>query len=119
MLPSQIPDTLDTVKSHLNIWAAWMERDDTRSRLGYPSRSVGFSSGGAWGSFIEDNEYQLDKTIAHAVDAILEDMDLRLKHAIFHFHIRAVFKPRRTKIEDDYAEAIDVLEAGLLKRGLL
>jgi hypothetical protein len=64
-------------------------------------------------------EYESDKTIAMAVNAILEDMPLHQQHAVFHFHVAAVFKPQRTKIEDDYADAVVVIEIQLNRRGLL
>jgi hypothetical protein len=119
-LAIKIPDTLEKVKDALNVWAAWMERDNTKSQLGYPRASTGFRTGGGdWGYWVQDNEYASDLAIARAVDAILEDMDLRLQHAVFHFHIAAVITPRRTKIEDDYAEAVGVIEIGLNRRGLL
>jgi hypothetical protein len=120
MLPSKIPDTLSRVKDALNVWAADQLRDNTRSKLGYPKRATGFAAGsGAWGHWIEDNEYESDKTIAMAVNAILEDMPLHQQHAVFHFHVAAVFKPQRTKIEDDYADAVVVIEIQLNRRGLL
>lgn len=120
MLPAIADTTAQRVKDALTIWAAWMEKDNTRARLGYPYMSTGFKSGGgAWGTFFEDNEYESDKTIAMAVNAILEDMPLQQQHAVFHFHVAAVFKPQRTKIEDDYADAVVVIEIQLNRRGLL
>jgi hypothetical protein len=113
-----IDTTAQRVKEALDIWAEWMQQDDTK--LGYPSKSaVILSGGGAWGSFGDDLEDEVDGTMARAVDAILEGMPLSQKNAVFHFHIAAVFTPRRTLIEDDYADALVSVEVGLRKRGLV
>jgi hypothetical protein len=116
--PVYIDSTLQKVKDALEVWAEWMQQDDTK--LGYPSKSaVILSGGGAWGSFGEDLEAELDNTMANAVDAIVEGLPLSQKNAVFHFHIAAVFTPRRTVIEDDYSDALVAVEVGLRKRGLL
>jgi hypothetical protein len=113
-----IDATAQRVKEALDIWAEWMQQDDTK--LGYPSKSaVILSGGGAWGSFGDDLEAEVDSTMARAVDAIMEGMPLSQRNAVFHFHIAAVFTPRRTLIEDDYADALVSVEVGLRKRGLV
>jgi hypothetical protein len=113
-----VDTTLQKVKDALEVWAEWMQQDDTK--LGYPSKSaVILSGGGAWGSFGEDLEAELDNTMANAVDAIVEGLPLNQKHAVFHFHIAAVFTPRRSVIEHDYEDALMSLEVGLRKRGLV
>lgn len=119
MLPAYADDTLIKVKDALNVWAAWMERDHTKARLGYPYMSTGFINGGSWGNFCEDNEYQDDKLTAETVNAILEDMPDNQQTAIFYFHVAAVIKPRRTKVEDDYADALIAIEIGLRARNRL
>jgi hypothetical protein len=114
-LAIKIPDTLEKVKDALTIWAAWMERDNTK--LGY-GHVTGFQSGGSVSSW-EDFERKVENNLAINVNAILEDLPLHQQHAVFHFHIAAVFTPRRTRIEDDYADAVDVLAVALNRRGLL
>ena len=116
--PAYIDSSLQRVKDALDIWAEWMQQDDTK--LGYPSKSSVIVSGGnSWGNFCEDHEYEVEATMARAVDAILDCMPLNQKDAVFHFHIAAVFTPRRTVIEDDYSDALLSLEVGLRKRGLI
>jgi hypothetical protein len=116
--PAYIDTTAQRVKDALDVWAEWMQQDDTT--LGYPSKSVGILSGGdAWGNFCEDHEHEVDSAMAKAVDAIIEGMPLSQKNAVFHFHIAAVFTPRRTMIEDDYQDALGFLEIGLRKRGFV
>jgi hypothetical protein len=115
MLPAKIPDTLDRVKAALDCWAEWMERDNTR--LGYGRTQV-FSSGGSVSSW-EDFERKVETNLAINVNAILEDLPLNQQHAVFHFHVAAVFTPKRTNIEDDYADAIEKITIGLNRRGLL
>jgi len=117
MLPSQIPDTLYKVKDALDVWAEWMQRDSTRGSLGYGRGSV-FESGGSVSSW-EDFERKVETNLAINVNAILEDLPLNQQHAVFHFHIAAVFTPQRTRIEDDYADAVEKITIALNRRGLL
>ena len=117
MLPAKIPDTLDRVKDALDVWAEWMQRDETRGSLGYGSTQV-FESGGSVSSW-EDFERRVETNLAINVNAILEDLPLHQQQAVFHFHIAAVFTAKRTWIEDDYADSIEKLTIWLNRRGLL
>jgi hypothetical protein len=117
MLPAKIPDTLDRVKEALEIWAEDMKHGGVK--LGFPSRSIGFSSGGSWGHGYDDLEETVDRNTAKAVEAILEGLTISQRLAVHHYHLAAVWTSRRTRLEDDYADAIMAVEIGLRKRGLL
>jgi len=106
----------DKVKDALSVWADWMRDDNTK--LGFPSQSIGISSGGSVSSW-EDLELSLDIGIARAVDAILEGVSNSQRLAVHHFHLAAVWRSNRTNIEDDYANALMVIEFGLRRRGLI
>ncbi|HYD34458.1 MAG TPA: hypothetical protein VD999_00130 [Vitreimonas sp.] len=118
MLPSQIPDTLTTVKYALECWADWQKIDDTKRELGYSQVNF-YATGTGWGHWVEDNETSYEMQLAEAIDAIMEDMSPRLTTAITHFHVAAVFTPKRTRIEDDYQDALVAIEVGMRARDLL
>lgn len=116
--PQIITDIERKVKDALDVWAEWMSRDD--EKLGYPSHSlVVLSGGGAWGNYIEDQEIELDRKTAEAVDALYDSLTHSQQIAIDHFHLAAVWKSNRTDIADDYAKAIARIGSGLRDRGLI
>lgn len=104
------------VKEYLTEWAEWMKADNTK--LGYPSKSLMLSSGGASTSF-EDMCEVLDNTISKAIDAILEGVTISQRLAVHHYHLGAVWRSSRSNIIDDYADALMAIEFGLRRRGLM
>jgi hypothetical protein len=113
--PLAIMSTLDKVKDALYVWAESMRRDD--HDLGFNGKSSVFSSGGL--KMWDELENSADSITASAVEAIMEGMPTNQTCAVHHFHLAAVYKPRRTRIEDDYADALVSLEIGLRRRSLL
>ena len=104
------------VKEYLTEWAEWMKADNTK--LGYPSKSLMLSSGGASTSF-DDMCEVLDNTISKAIDAILEGVTISQRLAVHHYHLGAVWRSSRSNIIDDYADALMAIEFGLRRRGLM
>lgn len=113
--PAFADNTLLRVKEALDVWSHWIRRDD--ANLGYPDHSAGFTYGNL--NSFEDMTYELDNTVANAVDAIIDGLSLSQKLAVYHFHLSAVWRSNRTRIEDDYADALMIIELGLRKRGLV
>lgn len=114
--PLRITDNERKVKDALDIWAEWMSRDNSQE-LGY-GRCMGFDAPSTVSGW-DDFEHKVDKNMAINVQAILEGLPQSQQDAVFHFHIAAVIYPRRTRIEDDYGNALMALEIGLRRRGLL
>lgn len=104
------------VKEYLNGWAEWMRSDNTK--LGYPSKALMLSSGGASTSF-EDMCEVLDSTISKAIDAILEGVTISQRLAVHHYHLGAVWRSSRSHMLDNYADALMAIEFGLRRRGLI
>lgn len=118
--PQIISDIERKVKDALDVWAEWMEVDEEKNKLGYPSHSlVMLSGGGTWGSFVEDQEEEQENQLARAVYAIYVELPHPQQLAIDHFHLAAVWRSNRTNIEEDYADALMAIQCGLRKRGML
>lgn len=105
------------VKNALDVWAEWSQRDQTEVSLGY-GRCVGFDNGSSTKSW-DDFEHKVEKNLAINVQAIYEGLNQPQQMAVDHFHLSAVWKPQRYRIEDAYAEALMVIEIALRRRGLL
>lgn len=112
---ASVTDTMQRVKEALDVWSAWMQQDDSH-KLGY-GRTVGFNSNNL--SSWDDFERKVERNLAVNVQAILEGLEERMQCAVFYFHVAAVIKPRRTKIEDDYQDALIKIEIALRRRGLV
>jgi hypothetical protein len=118
-LAIKVPDTLSKVKDALDVWSKWTKTDDTKQALGYAHNTVFLSGGGAWGQWVDDGLIEADRALAEAVDAIMDTMPTNQTTAITHFHVAKVFTPRRTNIEQDYADGLISIEIGLRKRNKL
>lgn len=112
---ASVTDTMQRVKEALDVWAAWMLQGDSH-KLGY-GHVVGFNTNSL--SSWDDFERKVERNLAVNVQAILEGMEERMQCAVFYFHVAAVIKPRRTKVEDDYQDALMQIEVGLRRRGLV
>ena len=110
-----IVDNSRKVKEALDVWAKSM--DDDFNCLSY-ARSMGFANGGSVGDW-EDFEHSVDKNMADNVQAIYDGLQERMQLAIDHFHLAAVWRSNRTRLEDDYGDALIQIEIGLRKRGLI
>jgi hypothetical protein len=110
-----IADVDRKVRDALEVWAEWVKADTID--LGY-GRCMGFESGGSVGGW-EDFERKVDKNMAVNVQAIYDGLEQRLQLSLDHFHLAAVWRSNRTRLEDDYADALMSVEVGLRKRGLL
>ena len=109
-------DTEIKVKDVLDIWANWMQIDDSQ-HLNY-SRCMIYHLGGSNGDK-DDAELRDNKNKAINAQAIYEGLSLAQKLAINHFHLSAVWRPQRYKIEDAYASAIEAMTKGLRRRGIV
>ena len=109
-------DTDLKVKDILDVWAHWMRIDDNQ-HLGY-SRCMIYHLGGS-SLDSDDAELRANKKNAEAAQAVYQGLTLPQKLAINHFHLSAVWKPQRYKIEDAYASAIINMTKGLRRRGLV
>ncbi len=117
MTVHRMSDAEEKVKDALNVWAKSMEDDNAYEQLGY-GRCVGFVSGGSVSGW-EDFERRCDKTMAENVAGIYSGLTQPQQMAIDHFHLSAVWKPQRYKIEDVYTEALIAIEIALRRRGLI
>lgn len=81
---------IDYLMYLLDLWSQWMRTDD--HGLGYPKKSTGISSGGAYTSF-EDmfDSAELDKI--RTVDSVVHSLDPEQQKAIYARYLRTV-KPR-------------------------
>jgi hypothetical protein len=115
MIPQTVTDTEEKVKDALDTWSKWMRRPN--QSMGY-GQSVGFESGGSVSGW-EDFEQRVEKNMAINVQAIYEGLKHPQQMAIDHFHLSAVWKPQRYRIEDAYADALIAIEIALRRRGLI
>lgn len=119
---SLITKSRQLVKYALEDWSKWIKLDNEVK--GYPSKSTGLKcDGGSWGNFLDEQEEIQGSINARAIDAIIA-VDSKLmnnsqRSSIYHFHTGAIWKSIRTHIEDDYEEALIILEVNLRKRNLL
>ena len=94
----------------LEDWAAWQA--GYNPRLGYPSHSLGISTGGASTSFDEMCE-SMDLEICRKVDTAIYDLDLPKRSAIFRRYLASVFQFRRldykTLLQQAHEELLDSL----------
>jgi hypothetical protein len=116
MLPAYADDTSYKLKDAMAVWVEWKNRPDTS--LGY-GRSTGFASGGSAIESWDDFERKVDKNMAINVQALYEGLNTSQQVAIDHFYLAAVWKSNRTNIEDDLADAMQLIEIGLRRRGLI
>lgn len=118
MTVHKISDSDSKVKDALCVWAESLKQDSSIEReLGY-GRCVGFASGGGSSTW-EDFEQRADKNMAVNVQAIYDGLKIPQQLAVSHFHLSAVWKPTRYKIEDAYADALIVIGIALRRRGLV
>ncbi len=103
---------LDRAAYYLAIWREWMKSG--AHDLGYPDRSAILAGAGPNFDDCCDTE---DHKAALAVDAIIEGMEPYQQLAIHHFNLSAVWRFRRIRAENAYAEALEILDAGLRARG--
>jgi len=89
----------------LDDWARWMKKDS--HRLGYPSKSSYFSSGGESTSEVfEDMVSKSDMENIKIIDAIIDDLPIKQKQAI---NYRFLGGNRPMYYERDLELAIDNL----------
>jgi len=89
----------------LDDWARWMKKDS--HRLGYPSKSSYFSSGGESTSDVfEDMVSKSDMENIKIIDAIIDDLPIKQKQAI---NYRFLGGNRPMYYERDLELAIDNL----------
>ena len=78
-----LPSVDERVDYWCGQWASWCRRDDTK--LGYPDKSVGFSTGGEsqrWDDYAEQEEESLWVRNCLIMDALIEDLSNAQKTAI-------------------------------------
>ncbi len=110
-----MPDDFPQVERWLALWADWM-RGETVGR-GYPSRSVGLSTGGASEDFDSLVE-RADMRCCPLIDAAIRDMPLIAQSAIAHVWLSAVFRLRIDPAQV-YAECMPELERRLRAHGVV
>src|SRR3989304_7394129 len=72
------------VERHLENWSIW-QRSGSISRLGYPTKSIGISNGGQSVSGVfEEMCAECDRYAANIVDALVHDLPLDQRGAIYH-----------------------------------
>lgn len=113
--PQFITDRDANLKDALVVWVLWMNRDNSK-QLGF-GNCAGFNTSSR--SSLDDLLSKVDQNMAINVQAIYEGLPHSQQLAIDHFHLAAVWRSNRTNIEDDYANALDGLKKGLVKRGLI
>lgn len=100
---------------YLAIWRAWQRRGDIH--IGYPTRSLGLSSGYASKSFDEFCE-ELDSSIAHAMDAIIEhELSPVQRAAVYHKYLHAVYRFPRNNFDEALNQALDLISTGMKRKG--
>jgi hypothetical protein len=115
-MEAEITDDLKAVKDALEVWARWMQRDDT-DKLGYGQVGVGFNtrSVSGWDDFAR----RVDKNMAINVMALYEDLSSPQQMAVDHFHLAAVWRPQRFDLDECYEQALAVILKGLKRRALI
>jgi hypothetical protein len=79
---------IDRLMQILDDWALWMKSDN--HRLGYPSKSIGLSSGGesTVDSFDEMINIQ-DLSNVHVVDSVIHSLPGEQQDAIYHRYLHS------------------------------
>lgn len=79
---------IDRLMQILDDWALWMKSDN--HRLGYPSKSIGLSSGGesTVDSFDEMIDIQ-DLSNVHVVDSVIHSLPSEQQDAIYHKYLHS------------------------------
>jgi len=116
MEQAEITDELKAVKDALDVWAKWMNRDES-DKLGYGASGVGFNSRSVSGW--DDFARRVDKNMAINVMALYEDLSDTQQMAIDHFHLAAVWRPQRFSLEECYEQALAIIMKGLKRRALI
>ena len=118
--------TVETIESqrvryYLELWAEWHKDDhgEIKQLTGNKSQCMSFIQPGS--HTFEDMADTAESRAAVIVDSIIEDVQLMPLHhklAIHHFHLSAVWRPKRYDIEQCYQDAMESLERGLNIKGL-
>lgn len=108
----------ERIKYYLLLWTNWQRsnKSEINTMLGYPSQCLLLVGGGS--SSFEDMADDAESRAASIVDSIINDMPTNERIAIHHFNLAAVWRSNRINLEDCYANALELLEAGLNKKGL-
>lgn len=118
MSAHRFADNAQKVKDALEVWAESLKNDSSHERALGHGRCTGFASGGGSSTW-EDFAAKVDKNMAINVQAIFEGLKPPQQLAVSHFHLAAVWKSQRYKLEDCYADALVVIEIALRRRGLV
>ena len=108
--------TQDRLEWHLENWATWMKR--SFNRLGYPSKSLCFSSGGSSGA----DEFEVmcedsDTRSASIVDKVIDSISMPQRTAINHhwLQVKHHYPTQSLDLEEAYEAIIKIL----IKRGVV
>lgn len=99
---------------HLANWKRFMHSGHLTD--GYPQTAAGCVGGGYSTSF-EDMCDSADSAAAEAIGALIESLTPIQSAAINHRWLRAVYKFPRGNYDTSLLDAMDILGAGMLRRG--
>lgn len=104
----------------LRVWARWSANDAAEIRaLWYPAHTPALAGGWARGEhFWEDQEGDLDASLAQAVDLAVDGLPGPLKHAVlWAMEMRRGDRP--SSLEVSYADAVARLRSAVLAKGFV
>ena len=109
--------TLDRLEWLLDNWSKWMKSSDT-NRLGYPSKSLCMSSGGASG----EDEFDImcesaDVRCAQSIDSIIDSLSMPQRTAINHVWLNVTHHYPTHEL--DLLEAQESMIRLCVKRGVI
>ena len=104
-----------TLDNALRDWALWSNQQNTR--LSYPQKSVGFSTGGinCW----DDLADQVDSWLCNAIDASIHDLLILETATIYTVYCNAIYRHPRDEFDLHYQSAMDKLSKSLSKKGVV
>lgn len=110
-----IDESINRLIADLEDWARWSMC--YRLRIGFPSRSIGLSSGFASQTFDEMCE-QADSTRCRVLDTMIDDLSPAQRQAIHRRYLHAVYRFPRENYAEMLAQAHEELLKGGAGRGL-
>lgn len=103
----------------LRIWERWMhEPTDKVMELGYPAQATGCHAEpwGYWEDTSQLEEEAMEYAKAEAVGAVIDDLPLPQRMAVYHEHLAAVFTFHRGSLKEHYCAARQALRVVLPAR---
>jgi hypothetical protein len=99
---------------NLATWKEWMQADN--NKLGYPAKSLIVVGSGSWDT--EAEEHSIDIRVAMAMDAIINDLTLAQRGAIWHIWLGSVIRFPRNNLDELYKQARSAIVMGMDKKGI-